>query len=413
MRKNVASQTIAFQMNSVSDGSPVTSGTPIVYYVIDGGTQATGTGTAAHEGNGCWSYAPVQAETNGAHVAFTMALSGAISQSVNVWPVAYDPGDVADLGLSALTGHTPQTGDSFSRIGAPAGASVSADVAAVKSDTAAVLVDTNQLQGDWTDGGRLDLIVDAIKAVTDNLPNSGALTDLATAAALVTVDTVVDGIKAVTDNLPDAGALTSIATAAALTAVDTVVDAIQVKTDSLTFSTANKVDSRVDYVGAHAVTTPDDFKADVSALATAAAVATVDTVVDVIQAKTDNLPADPASETNVDANEVKIDAVDTVVDAIKVVTDALTAAAAAKLALSAGTMVSGAATSGTLSTTQMTASALAESTDDHYIGRIIIWTSGVLANQATDITDYTGATRMFTYTAVTEAPGVGDTFVII
>jgi len=37
--------------------------------------------------------------------------------------------------VSTLTGHTAQTGDSYARIGAPAGASVSADVAAVKTDT--------------------------------------------------------------------------------------------------------------------------------------------------------------------------------------------------------------------------------------------------------------------------------------
>lgn len=37
-----------------------------------------------------------------------------------------------------------------------------------------------------------------------------AVSTLATAAALATVDTVVDGIKAVTDNLPDGGALTTI-----------------------------------------------------------------------------------------------------------------------------------------------------------------------------------------------------------
>ena len=41
----------------------------------------------------------------------------------------------------------PQTGDSFARLGAPAGASTAADIAAIKSDTAAVLVDT----GDGTD----------------------------------------------------------------------------------------------------------------------------------------------------------------------------------------------------------------------------------------------------------------------
>ena len=35
---------------------------------------------------------------------------------------------------------------------------------------------------DWIDGGRLDLLLDAIKAVTDLLPNAGALTSLAQAA---------------------------------------------------------------------------------------------------------------------------------------------------------------------------------------------------------------------------------------
>jgi len=38
---------------------------------------------------------------------------------------------------------------------------------------------------------------------------------------------------------------------------------------------------------------------------------TVDGIVDLIKLKTDNLPADPASETNVNANETKIDALDT------------------------------------------------------------------------------------------------------
>lgn len=44
--------------------------------------------------------------------------------------------------VTTLTGHTAQTGDCYARLGAPAGASVSADVAAVKSDSAAILDDT-------------------------------------------------------------------------------------------------------------------------------------------------------------------------------------------------------------------------------------------------------------------------------
>src|SRR4030042_772416 len=54
---------------------------------------------------------------------------------------------------------------------------------------------------DWIDGGRLDLLLDAIKVVTDNLPNSGELTY---------IDTEIAAIKAVTDNLPESGALTTL-----------------------------------------------------------------------------------------------------------------------------------------------------------------------------------------------------------
>ena len=41
--------------------------------------------------------------------------------------------------VSALSGHTPQTGDSFARLGAPAGASVSADIKAIKDSLGATV----------------------------------------------------------------------------------------------------------------------------------------------------------------------------------------------------------------------------------------------------------------------------------
>ncbi|HAO93413.1 MAG: hypothetical protein A2X93_09110 [Deltaproteobacteria bacterium GWC2_56_8] len=37
--------------------------------------------------------------------------------------------------VTTLTGHTPQTGDAYARLGAPAGASISVDIAGVQSDT--------------------------------------------------------------------------------------------------------------------------------------------------------------------------------------------------------------------------------------------------------------------------------------
>jgi phage tail protein X len=88
------------------------------------------------------------------------------------------------------------------------------------------------------------------------------------------------------------------------------------------------------------------------------------------------------------------------------------ATAADNLEASAETIVTGTAQTGTLSTTQMTTN-LSEATDDHYIGRTIIWRTGVLLGQATDITDYTGTNGLLTFTAVTEAPSNGDTFIII
>ena len=53
-----------------------------------------------------------------------------------------------------------------------------------------------------------------------------------------------------------------------------------------------------------------------------------------------------------------------------------------------------------------------DATDDHYNGRIITFTTGALLQQATDITDYDGGTKTVTVTALTEAPGNGDQFVI-
>jgi len=100
-------------------------------------------------------------------------------------------------------------------------------------------------------------------------------------------------------------------------------------------------------------------------------------------------------------------------DLVKAVTDALTAAGAAKqLALLAGAVTGFIAVSGTLSTTQMTTN-LTETTDDHYKNRTLIWTTGTLGGQGTEITAYNGTSKMLTFTAVTEAPIAGDSFIIV
>lgn len=116
-----------------------------------------------------------------------------------------------------LTTNVIQTGDAFARVGAPAGASISADVAAIKSDSGTTLTD-----------------VVAIKAKTDNLPAAPADESLiitatnaifnrlgAPAGSSVSADiaavksdtgtTLTDAvaIKAKTDNLPGSPAAIS------------------------------------------------------------------------------------------------------------------------------------------------------------------------------------------------------------
>jgi hypothetical protein len=94
------------------DGSAFT-GAVSVYVTVDAGTQAigsVGSGACTHEGNGYHTYAPAQAETNGDLVGFTFVGSGAANSTVQVFTKA---------------------GDAFTRLGAPVGASISADLAAV------------------------------------------------------------------------------------------------------------------------------------------------------------------------------------------------------------------------------------------------------------------------------------------
>jgi hypothetical protein len=91
------------------------------------------------------------------------------------------------------------------------------------------------------------------------------------------------------------------------------------------------------------------------------------------------------------------------------------AASAANLERSASVIIRGTVTDSGHSptTTAFKASDITEATDDHMIGRVVIFTSGALLRQATSITDYTGSTSVYTVDALTEAPASGDTFVIV
>lgn len=89
---------------------------------------AAGINAGALNGKGDWLLA---ANVPSNFAALGISVAGKISEVV-----------LCDT-LTTYTSNTPQTGDSFARLGAPAGASVSADIAAIKSDTGTILTDVN------------------------------------------------------------------------------------------------------------------------------------------------------------------------------------------------------------------------------------------------------------------------------
>jgi hypothetical protein len=85
---------------------------------------------------------------------------------------------------------------------------------------------------------------------------------------------------------------------------------------------------------------------------------------------------------------------------------------AANLERSASVIYRGSITDAS-STTELFDSALTQTDTDHWKGRIVIFTSGDLTYQASDITGFDPSTDKLTVTALSSAPTNGDTFVIV
>lgn len=85
-----------------------------------------------------------------------------------------------------------------------AGANIAVDIIAVKAETALIVADTNELQTDWVDGGRLDLLLDAIPTTamrgTDSASTHSAADVWAAVTRTLTAGTNLNDIS-VTDIL--------------------------------------------------------------------------------------------------------------------------------------------------------------------------------------------------------------------
>lgn len=299
--------------------------------------------------------------------------------------------------------------------------SLDTQLAAIKAETALIVADTNELQTDdyptsiaAIKAETALIVADTNELQTDNIP--GTLTTIASYidTEIAAIKTVVDAIQAVTDLLPDGGALNDLA--AILTDTGTTLEnrliAIEADTDVIDDGTSGLVKIAQD-VAAILVDTGTTLENRLIA---------IEADTDVIDDGTSGLVkiAQDVAATLVDTGTTldgKINTIDTVVDAIKVITDALTAASAAKLALSAGTIVAGTVShdNTAASTTVFYSDDIVEGTADHFNGRLIGFTSGALQYQYTSISDYelVSGEGKFTVVALTEAPADNVTFIIV
>lgn len=79
-KKNTAVTGFPFTLIATADGSAITTGTPVGYVTLDGGTQtAIGDVTPVHEGNGQWTFDLTAAEMNGDTVGFLVTHASAIN----------------------------------------------------------------------------------------------------------------------------------------------------------------------------------------------------------------------------------------------------------------------------------------------------------------------------------------------
>ena len=357
-----------------------------------------------------------------------------------------------------------QTGDAFARLGVPTGASLSADVAAVKADGAAIKVKTDFLPSAVAGaaGGVFIAGSNAATSITTGLTANivGSVTGAVGSVTGLTTMTIADQVW---DEIISGHAIAG-STGAALSAAGgsgdpwstalpgvyaagtagNIVGAIKTKTDALPVDPADASDIAASFVTVNG---------------TLAAIAGyIDTEVAAIKAKTDNLPAAPAAAGDIPPAATVATAVWAAV--------ARTLTAGTNIVLAKGTGVTGfndlgaAAVAGAVldeplsahtavgsvglaardvdlrgsrtvvrgtagavtapTTTQFTPSALspAGAAAGQFKGRIIIWDNDTatlaLRGQATDITASSAAALpLLTFTALTTAPVSGDTFSVL
>lgn len=199
-KKNTAVTGFPFGMVAKADGADVVTGTPVGYYTLDGGAQtAIADVSPVHKGNGQWVFDLTAGEMNGDVVGltFTHAIAVTVHHTIKTTTRLVSELINAPDVSPDVTAILADTADMQPKIGAPVGVSVSADIAAVKSETAgigAIETDTQDIQSRLPAvliSGKIDASVGLINSVSANKVADHTLRrNLATSAASVDGDTL-------------------------------------------------------------------------------------------------------------------------------------------------------------------------------------------------------------------------------
>ena len=102
-RKNTAGQTIGFAAVNATTGAAMTGTTGFAAFrVLDGGAQAAATGTVTDKGNGQYSFALSQADTNGNDCSILFTMTGMVPVEKTFLTTGADPTNATTFGIGNL-----------------------------------------------------------------------------------------------------------------------------------------------------------------------------------------------------------------------------------------------------------------------------------------------------------------------
>ncbi len=212
-KKNTAVTGFTVGLVSSTDGSDITTGTPVGYSTLDGGTQtAIGDVTPVHEGNGQWSFDLTAGEMNGDIVGLTFTHTSAITAHFTIKTetvLASDLNDVAATDIVSAGAITTLSGavvnvdlvdttTTNTDMRGTDSAATAANLATVDTNVDAVLVDTGTtLPAQITGLNNFDPTTDTVALVTTTTNVTNQVT--ADAVAISGDTTAADNLEAMYD----------------------------------------------------------------------------------------------------------------------------------------------------------------------------------------------------------------------